>query len=176
MVLPSWPPRPEHPSPYQIFVTDAPSCSVTRRSKDSARLLALWAEDLVEALYQNSGWKVLNRRFRTTGTEIDLVVCNPLQTEGRIVEVKARSPVVGVLAANQSLASVESLISRRKIESLRHGANIIAGNYQQMSGNELTWSCDLVLVVPGAESHLIVSWSDVFQQQRRPRSRGSRPL
>ncbi|MEY2740950.1 MAG: hypothetical protein RL283_1052 [Actinomycetota bacterium] len=79
-----------------------------------------WAEDLVARRYERDGWRVLDRRWRVRGGELDLVVARgPLVA---FVEVKARrrashgSPFEAVTATKQRRlrAAAAAWLARRR--------------------------------------------------------------
>lgn len=150
-----WPPHYLQAAPHQLYVRSGQPIQTS--GSTSTQTLAKWSENLVADLYEASGWRVIARRVRMRGSEIDLAVMNSMQSEARIIEVKCRTD------SSTDLAAYESLLPHRKQLCLSKGAEALASQFMK-SHPLLSWSIDLVVVQPfhRRESHLLTTWMNVF--------------
>lgn len=119
---------------------------------------SLYAESVVERLYNLSQWYVLARRFKMRGSEIDLAFIHPKSMQARIVEVKLRKGLTRI-----SLNSTSNLLPYRKITALSRGAQALQER-TLAAGLKLDWSFDLALVVPESENRcLVYTWLNVME-------------
>jgi len=113
------------------------SSQIRRRA---AECLGRGAEDLVAALWEDEGYKILARRLRTGAGEIDLVMAN----EGQLifVEVKAR----------ENFTAAAYAISPRQQVRLLEAASLALANHPQWA--RLATRFDVALVCHGRVKHI----------------------
>ena len=116
-----------------------------------------WCENVSGEVYAKAGWKILTRRLRGPGCEIDLAVAKG--DIGRVIEVKGRSK----FTEDFSLSAFREIYTKKKRRTLERGIDLL---HQRLicADRPKNWTAELLILTPEKNGHscIIQLWPDLF--------------